>query len=137
MLGTAALVAPLARPPEDDGDPTQPVEQQDAASGGQPTATERPSGDTAIVRMRAGGRREVRRVEPGRPVTLVVAVEEPGQVSIPSLGLLQPAEPLTPARFDILVSEPSRHPVETDPVAPGQTTVAVGLVRVVGPPSRK
>jgi hypothetical protein len=47
----------------------------------------------------------------GRAATLQVSVDEPGQVEIPLLGLAAPAEPVTPARFDIFASESGRYPI--------------------------
>gem|GEM_PF-4038548 len=44
-------------------------------------------------------------------MTLLVAVTAPGQIEIPRLGLVEDAERLTPARFDLLVSSPGRYPV--------------------------
>jgi hypothetical protein len=130
VLGLAALVASLARPPEDEGEGGQPVESR-ATDGAPPTAAPRPKADTPTIAIRAGGDPEVRELTAGEPATLLVEVREPGQVSIPSLGLLQPAEPLTPARFDVLVTEPGRHPVELDPVAPDAEGGTVGALRVV------
>ena len=53
---------------------------------------------------------QTRRVEAGQPPTVEVSGGEPGQVSIPLLGLSGAAEPVTPARFDVLVSAAGRLP---------------------------
>ena len=42
-------------------------------------------------------------------------MDEPGQVAIPLLGLTGAADALTPARFDVLVSEEGRYPIEFAP----------------------
>ena len=53
-------------------------------------------------------RDQTRRVDAGQPATVLVEVDEPGLVEITDLGLSAPAEPLTPARFEILTSNPDR-----------------------------
>jgi hypothetical protein len=53
-------------------------------------------------------------------------------VAIPDLGLSGYGEPLTPARFDVLASEPGRHEIEFTPAAGDETGVAGSLV--VEPP---
>jgi hypothetical protein len=131
VLGLAALVASIARPPEDDGDTAPPAQGRGAASAGPPTASPRPGSEPLTIAMRAGGRRDVRRLPVGRPATLVVSVGAPGQVAIPSLGLVQPAEPLTPARFDVLASSAGRHRIELTPASPDAGESVVGTLRVV------
>ncbi len=56
-------------------------------------------------------------------------VDEPGQVSIPLLGLTAPAEPLTPARFDVLVTAAGAYPVVFTP-AQGDEEREVGTLTV-------
>jgi len=45
----------------------------------------------------------------GEAATLEVAVDEPGTVEIPDMGLSAAAEPVTPARFDVLATRPGRY----------------------------
>lgn len=45
------------------------------------------------------------------PATVVVRVSESGQVEIEGLGLSGFAEPLTPARFDVLTKQEQSHRV--------------------------
>lgn len=52
-----------------------------------------------------------RRVTAGRASTVVVEVDEPGQVEIPDLGLSAPGDPLTPARFEVFGAEAGTHEV--------------------------
>ena len=47
----------------------------------------------------------------GEAATLEVAVDEPGNVEIPELGLSAPAAPLTPARFEVLPAEPGDYEI--------------------------
>lgn len=54
-------------------------------------------------------------VPAGEAVTLRVSVPEAGAVELPELGLSSPAEPLTPARFDILLDDAGAQPVRFIP----------------------
>jgi hypothetical protein len=122
----AALVASIARPPEEDGDLSPSAQRPGSVADG--TATRQ--GGTVTIALRAGGRRETRRLAVNRPATVVVSVEEPGQVAIPSLGVVESAEPFTPAHFDVLVPEPGRHRVELDPADPSVAESVVGTLDV-------
>jgi hypothetical protein len=51
----------------------------------------------------------------GRRATVTVSVDAPGEVQVDGLGLSSAAEPLTPARFDLLPSDAGRHPVRFTP----------------------
>jgi hypothetical protein len=52
---------------------------------------------------------QTRRLPEGSAATIEVSVDEPGSVQIPGLGLTSAANPLTPARFDILASDPGQY----------------------------
>jgi hypothetical protein len=107
VLGLAAIAASVSRSPEDSGE-----------SGSQPVAPADVDETPSVSPGTASGVRELvfeadrdqtRRLDTGRPATVFVEVDEPGLVEIPDLGLTAPAEPLTPARFEIpLRSEPAR-----------------------------
>ena len=58
-------------------------------------------------------------------------VEEPGQVSIPDLGMSSAAEPLTPGHFDVLTHQTGRHPIEFEPASGDGAQVRVGTLVVV------
>jgi hypothetical protein len=111
VLGLAAIVASVSRSPEDSGDgeppPVVPSESEEQPS---PSVS---SGDAAPVSgvrelVFEADRDQTRRLDAGQPATVLVEVEEPGLVEISELGLTAPAEPLTPARFEILTSNPAR-----------------------------
>jgi hypothetical protein len=109
VLGLAAFAASVSRTGNDSRDSeraaTPPAEQ------GEPTVSPGNAGQpTETLRFEAE-REQVRRLEEGRAATLLVSVDEPGQVEIPLLGLAAPAEPLTPARFDVFGSEAGRYPI--------------------------
>jgi hypothetical protein len=111
VLGLAAIAASLSRPNEAERDATPvspPAAREPTVSPG--TAAQPP----VTLRLHAD-RDQTRRLEIGRAATLEVAVDEPGQVEIPVLGLAAPATPLTPARFEVLPSEVRRYPIEFTP----------------------
>jgi hypothetical protein len=134
VLGLAALAASLSR----SGDDSRESPQQ----GFPPPSTERTEptvspGQSSPGRVPANLRfsaqsDETRRLAAGRPATVLVAVEEPGQVQIPLLGVSTPADPLTPARFEVLPSEARRYPIVFTP-AEGDEARAAGTLVVTAP----
>jgi hypothetical protein len=107
VLGLAALAAGLSRPSDDsDGEP---------AGAGQPALTEPSvSGAPAEVRFDASDPRR-RAVFAGQAAEVYVEVDRPGQVVIQGLGLSAVAEPVTPARFDVLVERTGSYPLQFVP----------------------
>jgi hypothetical protein len=111
VLGLAAIAASISRPPEESGEqaerpatpPATETERTPTVSPGSAT----PAAPTVELVFDAD-REQVRRLDIGQPATVLVEVDEPGLVEIPQLGLSAPAEPLTPARFDVLVRDPDR-----------------------------
>jgi hypothetical protein len=71
------------------------------------------------------------RVDAGAHVVLQVATSAPGQATVPLLDLVSAAEPDTPARFDLLATEPGRYPVAFQPAAGGPPR-PVGTLTVTG-----
>ena len=61
---------------------------------------------------------------------MTVKVTAPGQVELEGLGLSAAAEPLTPARFEVLADRPGRHPVRFAPTQ-GDEARSVGVLRIV------
>ncbi len=112
VLGLAAIAATVSRSPDDSGDGDA------AARRCRPSTEEPPSpsvsaGDAAPVSgvrelVFEADRDQTRQLDAGQPATVLVEVEEPGMVEIADLGLSAPAQPLTPARFEILTSNPDR-----------------------------
>ena len=106
VLGLAAIATAISQPPRE-------RETGDGGrSGARPTATPNPAPAGGLpsvqVRFPASERPVRRRLEVGRAATVSVAVAQPGEVSLPELGLTSYAEPLTPARFEVLAEEPAR-----------------------------
>jgi hypothetical protein len=133
VLALAAVAASISRPrDESDEMPPRPAPP--------PTETQRPElapGTAAdagppVTLVVEAGENGAARVQAGRAATLEVGVEEPGEIGIPDLGVSTSAEPLTPARFDLLVREPGRYPLEFTPAA-GDEPESVGTLVVVEP----
>ena len=131
VLGLAAIAASLSRSPDDSGDgespPAVPSEAQEAPS---PSVSSGDAPSTSGVRelVFEADRDQTRRLDAGQPATVFVEVDEPGLVEIADLGVSAPAEPLTPARFEILTSNPDRYTItftaaEDDSAGPAGTLV--------------
>jgi hypothetical protein len=126
VLGVAAIVSSIARPPERGGDDSSPpAEQADAAKPGQPTPQPK------TLEFGSGAKPPTRTVEVGQPATVLVDVETPGQVEIPSLGLTDTAEPLTPALFEVLVTAKGKHAILAQPAGSDSPPAKVGTLKVV------
>jgi hypothetical protein len=131
VLGLAAIAASVSRSPEESGESeSQPAVPSEADQVPSPSVT---SGDAAPVSgvrelVFEAHRDQTRRLEAGQPATVLVEVDEPGLVEIADLGLSAPADPLTPARFEVLTSDPDRleitfTAVEEDLAGPAGTLV--------------
>jgi hypothetical protein len=126
VLGMAALVASLSRPIEQRRDDTTPREPREP---GPPTATPAPAPDLPPALSFDAAENESMRLRAGAAATLEVSVDEPGSVDIPGLGLSAPANPVTPARFDILANRPGRYELIFTP-ATGEPTEPAGRLVV-------
>jgi hypothetical protein len=122
VLGLAAVAASFSR----SGD--EAAESPPAAAPEQPTVSPGPSAERPTRLRFNAARDQTRRLEVGRPATVEVAVDEPGQVEIPLLGLSSPAGPVTAARFDVLPSEARRYPIVFTPAAGDEQVPAGTLV---------
>jgi hypothetical protein len=131
VLGLAAIASTIARPPERGGDKTTdtaasaPAESEPSA--GSPARTPQP----ATIEFRTGAKPQTHELEQGQPATVLVEVETPGQVNIPSLGLTDTGEPLTPAMFEILVIQPGSHAIMVQPAASETLPSKVGTLKIV------
>jgi hypothetical protein len=130
-LGVAAIASTIARTPDRDGD--RAAESSATTTGPSAPAAE-PTPDPpqpTTIELRPAAKPQTRRLRVGQPATVLVDVETPGQVDIPSLGLTQPAEPLTPAVFELLIVEAGRHAITVQPAAPETLPSKVGTLEVV------
>jgi hypothetical protein len=128
VLGVAALAAAVSQPRQETRE-AQPREP------GHPTAAPaRPSDRSGLVPARiefsARAKPRTKRLEAGRSATVTVQVTEPGEATIEGLGLVAAAEPLTPARFEVLERRPARHRVQFTPAGSDEATT-VGTLAIV------
>jgi hypothetical protein len=119
VLGLAAIAASVSRPGDEETAPREPPatvspstepEQPPTVSPG----TETPSQSTAQLTFEAGTDEQLR-LDAGRSATVLVESDEPGVAAIPDLGVSSPAEPLTPARFEVFTTRSGRYPVVFTP----------------------
>jgi hypothetical protein len=107
VLGLTALATSMSRPPEQRREPGPRPQAKPRA----PTAAPARVGPPA-AQLRFGPAGDTtRKLALGRPAVVTVSVPRPGEVALEGLGLSAPAEPLTPARFDVLAREPGRYAV--------------------------
>jgi hypothetical protein len=114
VLGMAALVASLSRPLEERRGETT-AREPNRTTPGPATVVPAPAPEQPTTLTFDAAKRQTKRLLQGTAATLEVIVPEPGSVEIPGLGLSAPAEPLTPARFDLLASDPGTYELVFDP----------------------
>jgi hypothetical protein len=125
VLGLAALAAAVSQPQQE-------AEEPQRGEMPAPTAVPRTGGaEAAEIVFPAEGRPRTKELELGRPATVVVQVSEPGEVSVEGLGLVATAEPLTPARFEVLGRDPSRHRIRFTPAGSGGEATTAGVLAIV------
>lgn len=129
VLGLAAIAASVSRTPEESGERAeQPAVRPE--TGNAPSVA--PGNATpvagAVELVFDAERDQTRRVDTGQPARVLVEVEEPGLVEIVDLGQSAPADPLTPARFELLVPEPERLEITFTPVDGDEPSTAGTLV---------
>jgi len=131
VLGVAAVAASVSRP-RGDSDGSGPFRAPPAAEQAQPpTAGPAPEGAPPPVELTFfAGDRGVQRIRVRQAATMLVEVQEPGQVAIADLGLSAAAEPLTPARFDLLTGRTGRHAITFSPAADEDAAQRVGTLVV-------
>jgi hypothetical protein len=125
VVGLAAIAAAVSQPREaarQGGDRPSTADQ--------PEASPRPARrDAKELRFSTRGRPARRGTEAGDAAVVVVEVGEPGQVALQPLGITSPAEPRTPARFDLFPDAPGRLRVVFTP-AGGDDPERVGTIVV-------
>jgi hypothetical protein len=127
VLGLAAFAASISRPGGGSGDSERAVTPP--PTQGTPTVSPGPAGKSPVTLRFNAAREQVRRLEVGRAATIQVSVDEPGQVEIPLLGLVDQADPLTPARFEYFASKDGRFPIGFTP-AGGEESLPAGILDV-------
>ncbi|MBA3261165.1 MAG: hypothetical protein H0T69_01550 [Thermoleophilaceae bacterium] len=119
VLGLAAIAASVSRP-RDASDRSDQIQSAPTTtdSGQAPTASPAPDGAPETVELTfVAGDPHPQRIQAGQAATVLVEVEEAGQVEIEGLGMSAVAEPLTPGRFEILTPTIGRHPITFTPAA--------------------
>jgi hypothetical protein len=122
VLGMAALVASFSRPPEDRSSSERSEEP------GPPTATPAPVDNPPRPILLDASSRDRRRLEQGRAATVEIAVDEPGSVELPDLGLTATADEHTPARFEVFPTRTGDYPILFRPADGDQSRPAGTLV---------
>jgi hypothetical protein len=135
VLGMAALVASLSRPAAE-RTTSQRTDRPGAGPGpgttpeaAPETATPAPADARARRIFFDATARDRRRLPEGRAATLEVAVDEPGSVEIPDLGLSASADQHTPARFEVFASRAGAYAILFTPAA-GDSRRAAGTLLV-------
>jgi hypothetical protein len=135
VLGMAALVASLSRPPEERSAAERSEEPAPGArtspGPGPETATPAPVDNPPRPISFDASSRDRRRLEQGQAATLEIAVDEPGNVEVPDLGLTASADEHTPARFEVFPTRAGTYailfmPVDGDRSRPAGTLVVTG-----------
>lgn len=123
VLGVVALVEAVVPVPRQRGRGALPLRLATGRPGPPPrTVTFRYPAPRRLPRVRVAG---------GAHVVVQVVTATAGQASVGGLGLDQPAEPDTPARFDVLATQPGTYGVAFDPASGGGTTL--GRIVVAAP----
>jgi hypothetical protein len=131
VLGLAAVVTSFSRPAERTDDQTS-TPAPPPPTQGTPTARPRRVGPAAkVVSFSALSKPRTARLEADRAAVVTVEVAEAAQVELAGLGLTSPGEPLTPARFEVLITEPGRYDVWQTPAGSDEAR-RVGVLEVVG-----
>jgi hypothetical protein len=126
VLGLAALATSVSRPRETRA-PAGPSTSDSPVSPPPLAAAEpvRLTFDTSRPRRRL-------RLESGRAAVVLVKADEPGLAELAELGLSAAADPLTPARFEVLAAQPVRARVRFTPAGAGSSEPA-GTLLVTSP----
>jgi hypothetical protein len=122
VLGMAALVASISRPPEN-RTATEQTEEP-----GPPTATPAPVDSPPRAVSFDAASRDRRRVERDRAATVEIAVDEPGSVEVPDLGLTATADEHTPARFEVFPTRAGAYAILFRPADGDRSRPAGALV---------
>jgi hypothetical protein len=123
VLGLAAVATSVSRTPDRRDGAREPAASDpvaDAAPG--PAAP-------AQLEFAPEAKPPTEELDAGRAATVTVRVAQPGQVAIDGLGLSATADPLTPARFDVLSDDEGSYPLRLHP-ADGAEALIIGTLRI-------
>lgn len=108
VLGLTALASSVAPPPREDTRDGNPAPTTAAPP---PPAPAEPVRTLTFGYPPPGSGPGTTRLELNAHAVVTVRTSTPGEASIPKLGLTDPAEPATPASFDVLLTDPGRYDV--------------------------
>jgi hypothetical protein len=132
VLGLAAIAASVSRPRVD-------AVRSDRSGADRPatglnqTPTVSPARDDSLPAAEltfVAADPHPQRIQAGQAATVLVEVEEAGQVEIATLGVSTVAEPLTPGRFEVLTRTRGRHPIMFTPASGSGERRRVGTLVV-------
>ncbi len=135
VLGLAAVAASVSRPRNSTDRPdtiqaTPPATTTDST----PTITASPDGPPPAVELTfEAGSPQAQRIQAGQAATVLVEVDEAGQVAIADLGMTAVGQPLTPARFEVLTSSTGRYPISFVPAGQDDAPLEAGTLVVAAP----
>jgi hypothetical protein len=124
VLGLAAVAASVSRP-GDDSPSTEGLQRPPTTPTVEPTPETGSDRAELFFDVSVPAQHGLR---PGQAGTVYVSVPTAGQVTIPDLGLNSPADPVTPARFEVLTSRAGRYPISFDPAGAGEAIRAGTVV---------
>ena len=135
VLGLAAVAASVSRPRNSTDKPdTFQAAPTDTTTDSTPTVKASPDGPPPAVELTfVASRPQAQRVQAGQAATVLVEVDEAGQVDIADLGMTDVAEPLTPARFEVLTSSTGRYPISFVPAGQEEQPLEAGTLVVAAP----
>jgi hypothetical protein len=132
VLGLAAVATSFSRPAKRDDDK---VPARPGGASGTPTVSPRQDETRrALISFSSFGRPRTGVLTANQAATVAVEVARPGQGQLSGLGMTAVAEPLTPARFEVLENRVGRYPVRFTPSGASAETRTVGALRVVPDP---
>jgi len=118
VLGLAAIVVSFSRPAKRD------------VGSSDPSQAQRSTAEPELISFSATAQPRTQRLAANRAAAVTVEVTRTGQVDVPGLGLTAAAEPLTPARFDVLESQAGDYTVRFTPAADSEART-VGTLKIV------
>lgn len=117
LLLTAAATSFVPVPDEDPGG------DEPSRSEAEPPAALPDSADPVVVDFRSGNEPQEERVRPDVRVVVTVNVDQPGEVELEGLGLVESGAPSTPAVFDLFTDRSGRFEVVHRPVEGGEKPI--------------
>jgi hypothetical protein len=134
VLGLAAIAAAVSRPHDTSRrDGRLGTAPTTTAQGGVPTVAPSKSAPRPAQLTFIAADPRAQRIRVGQAATVLVEVEQAGQVEIADLGMSSVADPLTPGRFEVLTHAVGRHSITFTPAgAPSEGRRAGTLVVAAG-----